>query len=138
MRQRLLEIKPVLEQYFDVSLTNCELPQFYLYEEGSFFRPHLDQAAVDDTRFKPEDKIAAKRQISVVIFLNSKSKEVKYNCYGGGALTFYGLIKNEKWIRYGFPLFGEPGMLAAFRSNVLHEVKAVTHGERYTIVSWFF
>lgn len=138
VRQRLREIKPALEEYFDLTLTDCEIPQFYLYEEGSFFKPHFDQAAVDETIFKPEDKIAAKRQVSVVIFLNTKSEEVKSSCYGGGALTFYGLIESEKWMRYGFPLFGEPGMIAAFRSNVLHEVKPVTHGERYTIVSWFF
>jgi SM-20-related protein len=34
-------------------------------------------------------------------------------------------------------LIGEPGLLVAFRSDVLHEVEAVTHGERYSIVSWF-
>ena len=36
-----------------------------------------------------------------------------------------------------FHLRGEPGTLVAFRSETTHEVTPVTHGERYSIVSWF-
>jgi SM-20-related protein len=32
---------------------------------------------------------------------------------------------------------GEPGLLVAFRSDTVHEVLPVTHGERFTVVSWF-
>jgi predicted 2-oxoglutarate/Fe(II)-dependent dioxygenase YbiX len=35
------------------------------------------------------------------------------------------------------PVIGEPGTLVAFRSETTHEVTPVTHGQRYTIVSWY-
>jgi predicted 2-oxoglutarate/Fe(II)-dependent dioxygenase YbiX len=34
-------------------------------------------------------------------------------------------------------LEAEPGTLVAFRSETTHEVTPVTHGERYTIASWY-
>jgi SM-20-related protein len=30
-----------------------------------------------------------------------------------------------------------PGTLVAYRAETTHEVTPVTHGERFTIVSWF-
>jgi predicted 2-oxoglutarate/Fe(II)-dependent dioxygenase YbiX len=30
-----------------------------------------------------------------------------------------------------------PGSLVAFRSETTHEVIPVTHGERFTVVSWY-
>jgi predicted 2-oxoglutarate/Fe(II)-dependent dioxygenase YbiX len=34
-------------------------------------------------------------------------------------------------------MVGEPGMLIAFRAETTHEITPVTHGERYSIVSWY-
>jgi SM-20-related protein len=39
--------------------------------------------------------------------------------------------------RPGLPLSGEPGLLVAFDSAMVHGVTPVTRGERYTIVTWF-
>ena len=36
----------------------------------------------------------------------------------------------------GLPLVGESGLLVAFDSNLTHAVTPVTHGERYTVVTW--
>lgn len=130
--KRLLAIKPMLEQHFNLSLAGCEKPMFYTYKQGSFFAAHQDCSDGQDV---PE--FIKARRVSIVIFLNGRAETPRPGCYGGGALTFYGLISQPQWQDYGFPLFGEPGMLVAFRSNILHEVKPVTHGERYTIANWF-
>jgi SM-20-related protein len=133
LEARLTAIMPMLESHFDLSLTGCEKPQFLIYNEGDFFRPHRDR---DGEPGKPE--YIKKRKISVVIFLNGEAKEPRPQSYCGGALAFYGLIDDLHWQRFGFPLAGEAGMMIAFRSELLHEVTPVTYGERYTIVNWFF
>lgn len=38
MRSRLLAIKPTLEHHFNLTLTDCQKPLFYLYKEGDFLR----------------------------------------------------------------------------------------------------
>lgn len=133
VRERLLLVKPMLEHYFNLPLTSCQEPLFYRYKEGDFFEAHQDC-----TNLPNVPKFIQERRVSVVIFLNNWATDVKPGFYNGGSLTFYGLIKNEQWQNYGFPLFGQQGLLVAFRSDVLHEVKPVIHGERYTIASWFY
>lgn len=118
--RHLVERRAELEQYFDVALGDCEPPQFLRYESGDFFVAHQDgntSLLFDDSRH---------RRISIVIFLNDG--------YGGGALTLQGAYPDFD-VRHA--IMGEPGMLVAFRSETTHEVTPVTHGERYTIVSWF-
>jgi len=34
-------------------------------------------------------------------------------------------------------LKGEPGLLVGFTADMLHEVKPVVRGDRFTIISWF-
>jgi predicted 2-oxoglutarate/Fe(II)-dependent dioxygenase YbiX len=34
-------------------------------------------------------------------------------------------------------LCGEEGLLVAFRAETLHEVRPVTHGVRFSVVTWF-
>lgn len=130
---QLLELKPTLEKHFDVSLSGSEKPEVLVYRDGDFFRIHKDQ---DD---QPNSKTrTSNRQISTIIFLNKQSKEPQENCYCGGSLNLYGIIKQPGWEDKGFPLGGSPGLLIAFRSNILHEVTPVTYGERFTMVNWFF
>jgi SM-20-related protein len=124
VQSQLNAIKPALGQHFGLSLMGLEQSLFYAYQAGSFFGAHRDcNRTVGVPQFIQD------RRVSTIIFLNSSS------CYEGGALTFYGLI--DDWQEYGFPLLGEPGMLVAFRSDVLHEVKPVISGERYTVANWF-
>jgi SM-20-related protein len=124
VEQRLKTIQPQLSQHFGLQLTGLERSLFYAYQSGSFFGVHRD---CNRTAGVPQ--FIQQRRVSTIIFLNGCES------YAGGALTFYGLI--DDWQDYGFPLVGEPGMLVAFRSEVLHEVKPVTAGERYTIANWF-
>ena len=37
----------------------------------------------------------------------------------------------------GLPLEAEEGLLATFPADVVHEVRPVEAGERYTVVTWF-
>jgi predicted 2-oxoglutarate/Fe(II)-dependent dioxygenase YbiX len=133
VKARLLAVKPRLESHFNVTLTGCEEPQCLAYKAGDFFRLHQDTADDPDAL-----TYVRARQVSTVIFLNSAAEARGPESYGGGALTFYGLIDDPCWKTYGFPVVGEQGLLIAFRSNILHEVTVVTQGERYSIVSWFF
>jgi SM-20-related protein len=132
IRKRILDIKSTLEARFNLKLADIQKPLYYRYRKGDFFAAHQDNSdRVDAPSFLQE------RRISVIIFLNEMSEQLTPNSYGGGALTFYGLIDNPQWQQYGFNLYGESGMLIAFPSDIYHEVKAVTDGQRYTIVSWF-
>ena len=129
---RLLAIKPRLESHFNLTLAGCEKPQFLVYNEGDFFRPHRDR---DDEPGKPE--YIKKRQVSVVIFLNDTEGSGSTS-YCGGELTFFGLIDDPPWKMCGLPLATEAGLMIAFRSEIIHEVSPITSSERFTIVSWFF
>jgi predicted 2-oxoglutarate/Fe(II)-dependent dioxygenase YbiX len=124
MMRQLLERKGPLEKHFGIDFTECEEPQFLRYADGDYFVAHQDgntPLIFDQTRH---------RRVSVVIFLNSQSKEPAPDTYGGGALVFHGPARR-------LPVAAVPGTLVAFRAEVTHEVEPVTHGERYTIVSWY-
>ena len=130
VKDQILALKPSLEEHFGISLQDMEKPVFLRYGEAAFYKPHTDTNPDD-----PPERL--RRRISVVIFLNEAAKEPAENCYGGGSLTFYGLLDGPEWEKCVLPLEAEPGLLIAFRSEMLHEVQPVTFGERFTIVTWF-
>lgn len=128
VKARLMERKAELEAHFGVSLTGCEDPQFLRYREGDFFVPHQDgntPMVYDDSRF---------RRVSAVIFLTPRSDDPAEGTYGGGDLVFHGPFTAPN---FRVSAQADPGTLVAFRAETTHEVTPVTHGERYTIVSWF-
>jgi predicted 2-oxoglutarate/Fe(II)-dependent dioxygenase YbiX len=133
VQMRLLDLKPQLEQHFNVTLSGCESPQFLVYKSGYFYGPHRDGSADPDA---PEYVRA--RRVSVVTFLNGDAAALGPHGYSGGSLTLYGLIDDASWKTYGFPLSGQPGLLVAFRADTIHEVTPITAGDRYSIVTWFF
>ena len=120
-----------LKDHFNLDLSGCEKPQFLIYNEGDYFKPHSDS---DYSQEKP--KYIRDRKLSVILFVNSHS--AKANGFEGGELVFHGLINDPRGKKYGFPLRGEAGMLIAFPSNVVHEVTPIVRGKRCTIVSWFY
>lgn len=136
IHHRLLALKPTIEKHFDLDLHEFQKPLFYRYQAGSFFGAHRDSC---DRPLAPE--FLRQRRVSTIIFLNQRmeepSLEASLPTYCGGSLALYGLIDDPRWQNYGIPVPSQPGMLVAFRSEMLHEVKQVTAGERYTIVSWF-
>jgi SM-20-related protein len=128
LKQRLRELIPAVDKHFSVQVADCESPQYLIYRIGDFFKPHLDGGTSEVTR---------RRVVSAVIFLNRESQEPAEGAYGGGELTFYGLLKGPQWEKCGLSLQAEPGLLVAFPSDMLHEVKPVLHGQRFTAVTWF-
>ena len=125
VHERLFAQKSALESHFDLSLTDCEPPQFLRYEQGDFFVRHQD----GNTQQLDFDHLRVRR-ISIVVFLNDFAADAQPNCYSGGLLNFY-----DEQRTYGLP--GETGLLVAFTADTLHEVSPVTSGERFTIISWF-
>jgi SM-20-related protein len=129
-REQLLSVMPALENHFKVSLDECQGPDFLKYGVGAFYLAHTDAGPRGPIKI-------ARRRVSAVIFLNSQSNEPAGDTYCGGSLTFYGLMDGPEWAKLAFPLEAETGLLVAFRSDVIHEVQAVTFGERFSVVSWF-
>lgn len=125
VKQRLWACKGEVEKYFALTLNECEEPQFLRYREGDFFVAHQD----GNTGLLQLD--TEQRKISTVIFLSRQAEQPEPDAYCGGALVFGNL-------NYSFHAPAEPGMLVAFRSETTHEVTPVTHGERYSIASWYW
>jgi SM-20-related protein len=127
--RRLWSCKDAIEKHFDVSLTECEEPQFLRYREGDFFVAHQD-GNTGLLRLETE-----RRRISTVIFLSRESDVPGPNGYCGGTLV---LTNHHPASHHApFRVSVEPGKLVAFRSETTHEVTPVTHGERLSIVSWY-
>jgi len=120
--------RPRFEEHFGISLQPCASAEFLTYNLGGFYVPHADAGRTNKSHH---------RRVSVVIFLNEESEEPKPNCYGGGKLTFHGILNDGDWANCAFALDSHPGLLVAFRSEMVHEVRPVTFGQRFTIVSWF-
>jgi len=130
-RERLRAIRPSLEEHFDISLSRkCHGPDFLIYHPGGFYRPHRDGSEGSPEHIR-------RRRVSVVVFLNGQSQEPDLDTFGGGGLTFYGLMDGLEWSRCAFTLDPAPGLLVAFRSDALHEAQPVSFGKRYVVVTWF-
>ncbi|MFN2516246.1 MAG: 2OG-Fe(II) oxygenase [Pyrinomonadaceae bacterium] len=133
VKSRLLSLMPELESHFNVALTGCQIPKLVRYSKGDFYRTHVDISVLSDAPQQTKE-----RQVAIVIFLNDEDDEPGHGSYCGGSLTFYGLVDDPRWNPFGLPLIGERGLLVAFPPNILHEVTPITHGQRYTVTSWFF
>ncbi len=132
VRDRLLVHLPEMARHFDQPLADCQLPQFLRYVTGDFYQRHWDATVRKDSA-----PTSLARKVSTVVFLNATSREPQAGTYGGGALTFYSLFDGPDTEELGIPLEAEPGLLVAFNSHVPHSVELVTHGERFTIATWF-
>ena len=123
---RLVDLKPVVEKHFDVVLSECEDPQFLRYREGDFFVAHQD-GNTGLLRLDTESRL-----VSTVIFLSRESDSPQAGAHCGGSLVFRNYRTDSS-----FRMVGEPGTLVAFRAETTHEITPVTHGERFSIVSWY-
>lgn len=118
--RRLREAMPAIGEHFGLDVADCEEPQFLRYRVGDFFVAHQD----GNTGLLLTDQTNVRR-ISTVVFLSQES------AYGGGALVIHGRFPERT------PVAARAGTLVAFRAETTHEVMPVTHGERYSIVSWY-
>jgi SM-20-related protein len=128
--ERLSALTSEVERHFSVRIQGRQRLQFLLYREGDFFEAHRDRNPSPNAA-----EFSRRRQVSVVVFLNGEAEDPTPDAYGGGSLTFYGLL-GEGDRQVGLPVLGETGLLIAFDSNLTHAVTPVTYGERYTVVTW--
>lgn len=128
---RINALTTTLANAFDISLGQCQPPQFLVYAEGDFFGPHRDRAV--DVLTPKEHR---ERALTAVIFLNDSSRTPSPGCYVGGELVFYGLIDKPMFEHCALPFQPRLGTLVVFPSSVVHEVRAITSGTRYTVVTW--
>lgn len=131
VEERLLGAREEFSEAFDVPLTGLQEPQFVIYGGGDYIRRHVDRAQNPDDGHHSRD-----RAISAVLLLNGQSEDPGPDEYAGGALAFY-----EPWEPEEGPVPvevpGVEGMLVGFPPDVLHEVKPISRGERFSVVSWF-
>ncbi len=129
---RLASVLPEVAQHYDLPLTGVQPLQFLVYQPGDFFERHRDRAEGDDA-----PSFSRARSIAAVIFLNGVGDAATAEAYRGGALTLYGLFDQSGADALGFPLEAEEGLLITFPADVMHEVRRVEEGKRYTVVTWF-
>ena len=98
----------------DLSVSQISEIGILKYDTGGFYKPHTDH------------HLKFPRIISIIVYLN--------NDYEGGELVFYD--PDQKSNPYKINV--KPGRMIMWPSNFLypHEVRKVTKGTRYSIISW--
>jgi predicted 2-oxoglutarate/Fe(II)-dependent dioxygenase YbiX len=130
---RLEALRPALEDHFQVQTTGCRTPEVCVYRQGDFFNAHADNIPAREG----DDQVVRGRVVSTIVFLNGESETPGEGCFTGGTLGFFGLIDDPRMEDREFGLTGEPGLLVAFRPEIVHRIAPVTSGVRCTIVTWF-
>jgi len=131
LHTRLQGLLGRLHDHFALDVTACRSPIFLRYRVGDFFHVHADASEHPDA---PE-RIRS-RKISVVIFMNDMASG-ETDTFEGGALTFYDLFPDETLRDRGFSLQPAAGLLVGFPATMRHEVRPITYGTRYSVVTWF-
>jgi SM-20-related protein len=110
--------------FFKRRLERREGVNLLRYEPGGFYKPHADRGDL------PAWPPAARRAVTVVLFLESSLEADPAGGFSGGALRL-------------FPDGDDPieivpvrGMLVAFPAETVHEVLPVIGGHRDTVVDW--
>jgi len=115
-------VREVINPFYEVEISESEIPQLLSYEIGGHYCPHIDGESL---WVSPKNEMIWKksvdRDLSIVIFLNDN--------FEGGDFVFPDLKIRIR---------PEPGMLVCFPSNhhYMHGVEPVTKGNRYSIVCW--
>ena len=116
-----------VQQHFAMTLTGREGISLLRYQRGDYFKPHRDWGVV------PSWPDAARRRISLVLFLQTSREADPAGTFSGGALRLYddegGGVHD---------IHPRAGTLVAFLSTTLHEVTPITDGVRDALVDWFY
>jgi SM-20-related protein len=132
VEQRLAALMPEVAVHFGCRLDTQQDAQLLVYQRGAFFRPHQDNSG--DPALPA---VVRSRRVSAVIFLGRQTRLPEPGSYCGGALTFFRSPGAPAAAPVRTDVWGEEGLLVAFRSERTHEVRPVTHGPRYSLVTWF-
>lgn len=126
---KLASITADLAAHLKIDLSAMQKPQFLRYARGGFFRPHKDRSDHPD-----RDPDIGLRKVTAVLFLNSHARFPTDGGYCGGDLRLFQIDDHPDPI---LRVDGNAGMLIAFDSAVVHEVRPVTWGARCTVVAWY-
>jgi len=126
VRRLLLSRTGAAAEHFGLPLDELEEPQFLRYVEGDYFVAHQD----GNTGLLRSEREG--RKVSAIVFLNSQTETPGPDTYRGGTLVFHPRGAGEP-----LRMTGEAGTLVLFRAETTHEVEPVTHGERFTVASWY-
>ncbi len=101
-------------------------PLFCRYRQGGHFRAHRDRSP------DPFDAATVRsRRISLVCLLNDADDTAGAPAFDGGMLVLY-----PEFVPVNAPL--RAGSIIAFSSDLLHEVRPVRRGTRYSAVAWLY
>ena len=117
-----------LAERFGLDLGPREGAGFLRYLPGGFYRPHRDRGDL------PSWPGASRRQLAVVVFLNSARDAGDPEGFGGGVLRLYPEAAGSGSI----DVVPRAGTLVAFPATVLHEVTRVESAIRDAVVDWFY
>jgi predicted 2-oxoglutarate/Fe(II)-dependent dioxygenase YbiX len=117
---------PNLSAHLGLELCCPTSPSFLRYAPGDFFLPHRDGAG------EYGDAEIRHRNLSAVLFLNGPDDDPPF---AGGELVL--LPFEDLGSESGLVIAARAGRLVVFPPTLVHEVKTVTTGERYTVVTWF-
>ena len=125
IERRLDRASAGVSTFFGVALGGREGASFLRYGEGGFYKPHRDRGE------SPDWPDAMRRQVAVVVFLNSSRGLDAHGDFSGGDLQLF--VDSD-------PLDVSPcrGLLVAFPADVLHQVTQVSDGTRDAIVDWYY
>ena len=119
-------IKPDIEEFFNLKLKTVNPMQTLYYAEGHFFKPHMDDVKVNtETEYK---------KITVVIFLNDQSKKDNISGYAGGDLKLHGLF--IEFPEKALTVPSRKGLMVAFNSDIVHEITTIKSGDRCSLAIW--
>jgi predicted 2-oxoglutarate/Fe(II)-dependent dioxygenase YbiX len=125
---RLDQARDRIARHFDAALTDREGTGFVRYQPGGFYRPHIDWAE------SPDWPDAARRQVAVVVFLNSSRAGDAAGEFDGGVLRLLPDAPAEDHVE----IVPRRGTLVAFPAAMPHEVTTVVGGVRDAAVDWYY
>ena len=134
----LNNIRPTIEEFYSLSLTQSTQPQLLEYTKGSFYKAHSDDSSVlvKDREIIGFKQVAPQRKITTLLFLSEQVKEITtpYQ-FKGGELTF-SYFRDAQGDTMTFA--PKMGTIIVFGSNPIytHEVHDVTDGYRLTVAQW--
>lgn len=128
LEQTLDEQHERIERFFGLRLPSREGISLLRYSAGGFFKLHRDHGYVNSW---PD---AARRRVSLVLFLCSSREIDARGTFSGGALRLHG----QDTYAASRDIHPRAGTLVAFLSTTLHEVLPVHDGLRDAVVDWCY
>lgn len=123
-------IKEANKKFWNLQIDYPETNQFTEYKLNQYYHWHMD--AFNEPFNKPDNKKLHNkiRKISSSLFLSSPKD------YEGGAFNFC-YLNDEAQKKIDTIKKLKKGSLVIFLSNLLHEIKPVIKGTRYSLVNWY-